>query len=1047
MQEYTAADDEDLQEPTLDGLNELQQLASYQEPETEDVIPAAEFDEADDDDEVPPSTTTVTGVPTPGSMLPPSRGSFIPTPLDESEPVPHKRHDTILSKFVLAMGLWCEDAAISRSKYASLREILRMLEPNDELANLPDTLSTLKRWTNEQMPLLQLRRKQIPLEAQKLPSAKAAAKEASSLSTKPTEYLYFFDPKYLFTTFLSSPEIRTKIYIGLGEFRDVPVEIWQSRSWNSSVRTTSGQYAHYPNGHPMFPSDFVRYLCLDMRCPCHQPHRQEDVHHFGRILEVAKDYRSTRPSGGPLGAITVKVQRVVTAKDVKSRVSPVVEPNELIPVEDLAEYLLESGIRANLPNVHLLYSWESSVRPQQGVPPPNQWFVRRLYTNRLQSLRPLCQSHPIRAELELSHYTRQHFVEKFDKASSCLSVPLLTFIDGFGLYRNMYRTLMGMYLIIAAFSFRERARRANVLPLTLGPHGSNFPDVVGSLSAMLELDAGVILLIEGKPTYVCVFTLAYVGDMPQQQENSGFKSQNADYGCRFCTIHSDNRATLDFDIVKNGRYHHEVLRMRKEMSQMRLMREKNEYAKLHGLDREEPPLPTISPALDIIVTRPSDPAHSEYGGIAKSMHILLMEAILTGPGAKSYAEQLRSFPYPPGWARLQSPLHHLGSYRFGEHARWSVIIPNLLRCWLDFKHIKPDFLKAMDVVFQVDLQRQVNKLDILVTSFASVAKANTLLMSAYLSAEDRNGFQNMVKTSRRLYQRLHETAAQATWDQSERRRSRSTSRSSTPTPAEATRSTTPVASENLTEAQRKAVAKSKEYLSIAKRPNLHIGLHYELVMEEYAMPSNCNVLIGEDKHRKFKDEIYSTNHSNVEKALLSRENMRQTCRLILLNAFVGDESVLTQLFKELHQACPTLFESLLPRSEQMIDEDESSQDILGDVNHERPAALVRIAAQHCKYVMQLPTWSSLLSQPQRQQLGQAYTQDYKMSGIVHFGRRAIPWCKKFSFTDPLVFSVQPVAVVCLGVVSLLTKCQCPTATVNSDALSASMTSYAIVEIR
>jgi hypothetical protein len=40
-----------------------------------------------------------------------------------------------------------------------------------------------------------------------------------------------------------------------------------------------------------------------------------------------------------------------------------------------------------------------------------------------------------------------------------------------------------------------------------------------------------------------------------------------------------------------------------------------------------------------------------------------------------------------------------------------------------------------------------------------------------------------------------------------------------------------------------------QYLNDSKKPNMHAGLHYYQLMEEYGMPSNCNVLIGEDKHR------------------------------------------------------------------------------------------------------------------------------------------------------------------------------------------------------
>ena len=37
-----------------------------------------------------------------------------------------------------------------------------------------------------------------------------------------------------------------------------------------------------------------------------------------------------------------------------------------------------------------------------------------------------------------------------------LSVPYQLFIDGFGLYRNMYRSIMGIYMIAACLSESKR---------------------------------------------------------------------------------------------------------------------------------------------------------------------------------------------------------------------------------------------------------------------------------------------------------------------------------------------------------------------------------------------------------------------------------------------------------------------------------------------------------------------------------------------------------------------------------------------------------------
>jgi hypothetical protein len=41
--------------------------------------------------------------------------------------------------------------------------------------------------------------------------------------------------------------------------------------------------------------------------------------------------------------------------------------------------------------------------------------------------------------------------------------------------------------------------------LTLGPHGSNFDDVVAALQHLATLDAGTHMLIKGENVFVCVF--------------------------------------------------------------------------------------------------------------------------------------------------------------------------------------------------------------------------------------------------------------------------------------------------------------------------------------------------------------------------------------------------------------------------------------------------------------------------------------------------------------------------------------------------------------
>lgn len=54
-------------------------------------------------------------------------------------------------------------------------------------------------------------------------------------------------------------------------------------------------------------------------------------------------------------------------------------------------------------------------------------------------------------------------------------------------------------------------------------------------------------------------------------------------------------------------------------------------------------LTTILLALDIIQTRPSDPAYSEYQGLTSIMYYLLLDGILTLKVGDQYAAVLRTF--------------------------------------------------------------------------------------------------------------------------------------------------------------------------------------------------------------------------------------------------------------------------------------------------------------------------------------------------------------------------------------------------------------------
>lgn len=94
-------------------------------------------------------------------------------------------------------------------------------------------------------------------------------------------------------------------------------------------------------------------------------------------------------------------------------------------------------------------------------------------------------------------------------------LPLITFIDAFGLYRNSYRSLIGIYFILVALNIYKRNRRVNISPLILGPYSSNFVDVIEAIRLLSVLDKGIKVYIPGEGRVLLVaFTFAFLRDMP-----------------------------------------------------------------------------------------------------------------------------------------------------------------------------------------------------------------------------------------------------------------------------------------------------------------------------------------------------------------------------------------------------------------------------------------------------------------------------------------------------------------------------------------------------
>jgi hypothetical protein len=634
-------------------------------------------------------------VASPDNMRPPPRPTTIIED-DTSETISHKQAVGEMDEFCFALGIWCQQNHISKHQYISLVEVLSLLNDVGTIKKLPKDFFTLKKNTAAQLPLLPIQRQKVSLAPEKLPTMAPLEKRTGLTSSLPTTWAYWFDPRALFSSILSSPKIVQKMHFGLAHFVDEPYEFWHSVSWASSVRSTSGKYAKYPDGMPIFPSDFIEYTCCTQLCTCNSSP------HLGRVFCVGRDYTF---KASVQGEIKLQVQVAIGVSGVKGfnvtdRQAPL-SPNETILIEDSYDWILESNVIRRILDITIDYTFATGI-PDHIVQPVSRKRIRRIANRRTKDIRPICLSHPPRAELEIAAYSREYFVENAEKM---LSVPFLCFIDGFGLYRNMYRSLVGVYLTLASMNLEDRCRRKNTFLLTFGPHASSFNQVITAIKALPHLDKGMELMVRGEPKLVCAYTLAFTGDMPQQQENAGFKRQSANRGCRNSLIEAKERANLSYNTILNGRYHPHVKQLREYSVKLSKSNYKH-MCSIWGFAEVESALLQQTPALDVIMSRPADAAHSEFAGIAKQLQLLLVEAILSPHGQRLYAAELRRFPFPPGWARLQSPVHHLQSWRMQESGRAAIITPMLLRCWLRDSHIRESFIRAAKHVLLKGMVKQ-----------------------------------------------------------------------------------------------------------------------------------------------------------------------------------------------------------------------------------------------------------------------------------------------------------------------------------------------------
>ncbi|PKY62094.1 hypothetical protein RhiirA4_487991 [Rhizophagus irregularis] len=228
----------------------------------------------------------------------------------------------------------------------------------------------------------------------------------------------------------------------------------------------------------------------------------------------------------------------------------------------------------------------------------------------------------------------RHPIEYIQIQDSPRELPIYKFfldiyIDKFGPFRNAYHAIGGVYLQVGNMPQVLRQKLKNHFLLGFIPFAATCDDVLKPLvSDIKELESGFEMDLGDERIWIMGGLGDITSDLPEGNEQAGVKNHNANYGCRNCTIHRNELHDMSFDILANGRYHHNTTLQINELNNTRTQGERDSLSTQYGI-RNKPSI-FDNVIRDRHLQCPHDAFHC-MGGLANQM-LQATFSILTSKG-------------------------------------------------------------------------------------------------------------------------------------------------------------------------------------------------------------------------------------------------------------------------------------------------------------------------------------------------------------------------------------------------------------------------------
>lgn len=146
-----------------------------------------------------------------------------------------------------------------------------------------------------------------------------------------------------------------------------------------------------------------------------------------------------------------------------------------------------------------------------------------------------------------------------------MSFPMVIFINDFELYKNMYKSMTGIYTMPVELIIEDCQRSNNAYTIILGFYGSNFDKVISYFQTSLgTFDCDSVIEINRCKQFIQAFVLVFIGDIKQQTILAAFFEAQTRYCYWFCDISLKTYADLMHNTIMFGWYHYQVLNLWKK---------------------------------------------------------------------------------------------------------------------------------------------------------------------------------------------------------------------------------------------------------------------------------------------------------------------------------------------------------------------------------------------------------------------------------------------------------------------------------------------------